>query len=530
MAGDASDLTIYYVSDTHGHVFPVDYATGRTAPGGILAFASQVSGAHDADTLVIDGGDSLQGSPLIARYLADPAACLANPVAAAMNAARVDYFTLGNHDFNFGYEPLAAYLRAMEGTCLCANVEDLRGGLRLRRSAVHVLGNGLRVGITGVVTDWVNVWESSHGGPEGVRVLDPFDAAARECADLAPLCDVCVCVYHGGFEEDLATGQVLEASGENVGCRIARELDFDLLLTAHQHREVPGVAIGGTWCLQPGCNARKYARVEARPAGAGCAGGPGCPGSPRWSFSSELVPVGAAHADQPYRTLMPFEEAVQRHLDERIGELASEVPPVPLLDAALHGSPLADLVNAAQLWAARRAVPGVELSCTASTMAPMGMPARVTERDVVRVYPFQNSLMVVELDEAALRATLERCAAYLSLGDDGSPKISDEFVSPKLQHFNHDFYAGLDVTFDLRRAVGERVVSVRRAGGAELGHGPFLMAMNDYRATGTGGYDALRGCPVRWTSDRDVPGIVADYVRACSPVEVRPLGAVHVLW
>ena len=81
------------------------------------------------------------------------------PVAAAFNAMGLDYFTLGNHDFNFGYEALRDYLWAMDGVCLCTNVEDLGGELRIRPWAVHTLANGLRVGLTGVVTDFVNVWE-----------------------------------------------------------------------------------------------------------------------------------------------------------------------------------------------------------------------------------------------------------------------------------------------------------------------------------------------------------------------------------
>ena len=70
-----------------------------------------------------------------------------------------DYFTLGNHDFNFGYDALRAYLCAMDGVCLCANVQDLGGVLPLLPETVHTLKNGLRIGITGIVTDYVNVWE-----------------------------------------------------------------------------------------------------------------------------------------------------------------------------------------------------------------------------------------------------------------------------------------------------------------------------------------------------------------------------------
>ena len=72
--------------------------------------------------------------------------------------------------------------------------------------------------------------------------LDVYKRQLRE------QCDVCVCIYHGGFEEELETGRVLSDSGENLACKIARELDFDLLLTGHQHMAVEGVNLSGT-CL-----------------------------------------------------------------------------------------------------------------------------------------------------------------------------------------------------------------------------------------------------------------------------------------
>ena len=150
-------VQIYYTSDTHGHIFPIDYAANCSQNSGLLNMAVQIE--KDGNTLVLDGGDSLQGTPLTQYYLENRGRWPIHPVAATFNAMGLDYFTLGNHDFNFGYEALRDYLRAMDGVCLCANVEDLGGELPICPWTVHTLANGLRVGITGVVTDFVNVWE-----------------------------------------------------------------------------------------------------------------------------------------------------------------------------------------------------------------------------------------------------------------------------------------------------------------------------------------------------------------------------------
>ena len=134
---------IYYTSDTHGHIFPVNYASNCPEDSGLLNLAAQVE--KDGNTLVLDGGDSLQGTPLTQYYLEHRGQWPIHPVAAAFNAMGLDYFTLGNHDFNFGYGALRDYLNAMDGVCLCTNVEDLGGELRIRPWAVHTLANGLRV-------------------------------------------------------------------------------------------------------------------------------------------------------------------------------------------------------------------------------------------------------------------------------------------------------------------------------------------------------------------------------------------------
>ena len=316
-------VQIYYTSDTHGHIFPVNYAAGCPENSGLLNLAAQVE--KDGNTLVLDGGDSLQGTPLPQYYLEHRDQWPVHPVAAAFNAMGLDYFTLGNHDFNFGYEALRDYLWAMDGVCLCTNVEDLGGELRIRPWAVHTLANGLRVGLTGVVTDFVNVWEQPQN-LEKIRVTDAFQAARAACAALRDQCDVCVCIYHGGFEEELETGRMLSDSGENLACKIARELDFDLLLTGHQHMAVEGVELSGTWAVQPPANAGQFLRITGQWDGRGT------------RFHSRLTPVGSKHQAEPYQSLLSLERAVQVWLDQPIGELAPPIPPEGKLAAALHGS------------------------------------------------------------------------------------------------------------------------------------------------------------------------------------------------
>lgn len=340
----AKTFQIYYTSDTHGHIFPVNYAANCPEKSGLLNLADQME--KDGNTLVLDGGDSLQGTPLTQYFLESRDQWPIHPVAAAFNAMGLDYFTLGNHDFNFGYEALRDYLRAMNGVCLCANVEDLGGELPIHPWTVHTLANGLRVGITGVVTDFVNVWEQPQN-LERLRITDAFQAALTACSALRDQCDVRVCIYHGGFEEELETGRVLSDSGENIACKIVRELDFNLLLTGHQHMAVERMELSGTYAVQPPANAGQFLHITGQQDGRDI------------RFCSKLMPVGATHIKEPYQSLLPLEQAVQTWLDQPIGELAHTIRPEGKLDAALHGSQVATLFNQVQL-----AETGADFSCT----------------------------------------------------------------------------------------------------------------------------------------------------------------------
>ena len=59
---DTKRFTIYFTSDLHGYIYPTDYRSRQERNIGLFKCASQFH--KDGNTLVIDGGDILQGSPL----------------------------------------------------------------------------------------------------------------------------------------------------------------------------------------------------------------------------------------------------------------------------------------------------------------------------------------------------------------------------------------------------------------------------------------------------------------------------------
>ena len=473
-------LTIYFTSDTHGYLYPNNFSDKQPRSMGLLSMRFP----KDENTLVIDGGDTIQGSPV--TYL-----CRLEgrelPVAQAMNDRGYDYVTLGNHDFNNGYDYLKRHLSALNAKCLCANVEDLRGEMPIGASAVHTLGNGLRVGIVGIVTDWVNRWEKQENLTE-LRVTDPMEAARKAVEQLDA--DVIVGVYHGGVERDLETGRPLSQTDENIACRLCEELKLDLLLTGHQHIPMANQSWNGVHIVQTPCNSAAYVKVVMKDDG---------------RFHSELCSVpDSAVLTESEQSLW---EDVNLWLDRPIGRLSRAIWPDEKLAMALRGSSIADFFNTVQLWAS-----GADISCAALGNELRGFDSDVTVRDVVASYIYSNTLVVLEVTGSILRSALEQCARYFAVDGEGKVSIAESFLRPKEAHYNFDYFSGMEYTLDLSRPEGGRVVCMTRNGAAIQPDDHFTLVMCDYRATGAGDFDFYCGCPRVKEIQTEVSELILNYL------------------
>lgn len=500
-------VTIYYTSDTHGYLFPTNYVDDEVRPMGMLQAMHQFH--QDANTVMIDGGDTLQGSALAKFAQEHPEVGI--PQATVFNAAGYDLVVPGNHDFNYGYSRLADYLNALEATGLCANLIDRKGALHIQPFKIMTFPCGLTVGFTGVVTDYINLWEKPENLTD-IGITDAFSAAKASLEAIKSQCDVTVCIYHGGYESDLETGERLSFNGENVGYRIATELSYDILLCAHQHMDIPGRTIAGTYTLQLPANATKFAKLRLeRTAG-------------KLSISGETIATGIEHDDQPYTSLLPLERRVQTWLAQPIGHLAQAIPPVSKLESAYEGSRIADFYNQIQMDYTH-----ADFSCTSLGNFPAGFTKDVTIQQIIATYQFPNTLVVLEVDETAIRLALERCAEYFTLNPDGTLRISDCFLKPKIEHYNYDYYAGFSYTFDIRKPVGQRVVRLLY-NGQPFGNRTFSLCMNNYRASGTGGYEVFQHCKILQVINEDVQDLSIEYLKSHPQLSGWQKPDFNVIW
>ncbi len=493
----APKLTVYFTSDIHGYLYPDNFRVRGPRPMGLLSMRFP----KDENTLIVDGGDMLQGSPLTYFGRSQGAEL---PIARAMNDRGYDYVTIGNHDFNYGRENLQRYLRQLNARCLCANVEDFRGEMPIEPWAVHTLGNGLRVGLIGIVTNWINRWEKPENVPD-IAVYSPLDCAKK--AAVAMECDVLIGIYHGGIERDLETGRLLSSTSENIACRLCEEIPFDLMLTGHQHLPLAGGRWGETHLVQTPGNAAAYIRAEMDEQG---------------RFTSELCPV-PDHADCTEEEKRLYAR-LNAWLDRPIGRLSRPLRPAGKLEMAMRGSSIADFFNMVQLWAS-----GADISCASLANNVRGFDRNVTVRDVAATYVYPNTLKVLEVNGRILRLALEQCARYFERDAGGNWTVASAFLQPKEAHYNYDFFAGIEYTFDLSRPAGERVVSLTR-GGVPVGEEQTLtLCMCDYRATGTGNFDFYIPCTVVREIHMEMSELILQYLEAHDFVEIPDTHPLTVL-
>ena len=501
------NLTICFTSDVHGYFSDMDYAQGIPGTTGLVRCAS--SFPDDGHTLIMDGGDTLQGSPFSYWLSRNPVEG-AKVSAKAMSLAGYDFVTIGNHDFNYGKQVLESYISSLEARCVSANVQGVAG---VQRTAVVTLQNGLRVGVTGVVTHFVNLWEKPEN-LDGITVTDAFTAAASALEELKrENVDVTVCIYHGGFENDLQSGELLSGTGENQAYRICKELDFDVLLTGHQHQPKAGLELFGTFACQAPDRCRQYPRMEISVAEDGKVSANSWlvePGEPKESMAAFLAPLDA-------------ENAV--FLDQPVGELDIPLQPAGHMEMAEKGSVIANFFNQVQLEAS-----GADVSLTCLANVVKGFNKQVTIRDVVATYVFPNTLKTLRVDRRVLKAALERCAEYFDLDENGQLQVGQSFLKPLIQHYNFDYFYGLNVTMDVRRPLGDRVISMQFNGKELEGDQSLTLCMNNYRATGTGGYPFYAECELVKDQPTEISQMIIEYIDSHKSVVVDKTQWLKVLY
>lgn len=499
------NLKIYFTSDVHGYFFPTSYASREAQNRGLLKCAGKFQ--KDGNTLVMDAGDILQGSAF--TYYCQSELKSNAVIADIMNQCGYDVVTFGNHDFNYGTGYLRAYLERLQADAVCQNVKDTEGN-SLYPYVVKELSNGMKVGIVGIVTDYVNVWEKKSN-IQDVQIVDPLREAKKALEQMKDKVDVTVCLYHGGFERDLTSKKLLSETTENVAYKICEELEFDLLLTGHQHMSIDGQYVNGTYVVQPKENATEFHEIHV------------CKTEQGLKIQSKILRPDETSSFETSSELSEIESNVQDWLDNVVGELEKPLLPEDKVKMAMNGNTIADFINQIQLHYSGTMVSAVSLANEIK-----GFNQSVTRRDIIATYPYPNTLVVYEMTGKQLRWAVERSAEYFASDEDGNITISKDFLEPKVEHYNYDYYAGIHYKIDPEKPCGSRVVTFQYAKKDIQDEDVFSVCVNNYRASGAGNYPVYTKCKAVKEINVEMVELIMQYfeekkgtvIEVCEPVNI----------
>ncbi|MTI96618.1 MAG: hypothetical protein FH749_14285 [Firmicutes bacterium] len=225
-------FTILHTNDEHSALVPsplVDYHPEQDNPslGGFARLAQAVADIRTAKAeegepvLLLSGGDYLGGSPFAWLALNGLA-----PELSLMQEIGYDAVVIGNHEYDYGPEVLAQYLKAAgypeanaRTALLASNTLPPAGhplnDVGIQKTFVQELENGIKVGYFGLIgEDAISVAPLA----EPVEFADQTETAREAVAELeAQGVDVIVAITHSGEDEDVILAQEVPGIDVIVG-------------------------------------------------------------------------------------------------------------------------------------------------------------------------------------------------------------------------------------------------------------------------------------------------------------------------
>lgn len=503
VVGDRVEIVALGTTDVHGRLVPWDYYTQAPEGRGLAKVATLVDSirAAEPNVVLVDSGDLLQGNPLDYYYGLVERADV-HPVVRAMNALEYDASALGNHEFNYGLEALHDALKDADFLFLAANVFHAGTDSLVWPAYTVVERSGVRVGILGLITPGVTIWDRRH--VEGVYDFrDIVESAEKVWDDLEDESDVQIIAIHSGMGPGSSYAASTGVPEENAGQRLAEELpDIDVVFLGHSHLDVPSETINGVLFTQAGkwAEALAVARLtlERRTDG--------------WSvvdkrahtISTADVPAFPAFLD----VLRPYHDTVVSFVADTIGWTNETWSTAP---ARFVDTPIIDLIQRVQ-----REITGADLSAaSAFTNNTRIGPGPITVADAAGLYIYDNTLKAIEITGAQLRDYLEYSARFFHQVDaDGHPIGDDDLVVDSIPGYNYDMVDGVEYVIDVSQPAGSRIRDLTYEGAPVEDDHTFTMAINNYRQGGGGGFAMIEDAPVVYDRQDQIRQHIIDWISA----------------
>jgi 2',3'-cyclic-nucleotide 2'-phosphodiesterase (5'-nucleotidase family) len=429
-------ILVLHTNDLHGQLLP------RNGFGGLAEIATLVRNA--APDLMLDAGDKFTGTLLNDEFEGVP-------IIQAMNRIGFQASAIGNHEFDYGLEPLRARLREAVFPNISANIQT---GLPEIRKYTVIAVKGIRFGIIGLTLE--DLKERAH--PDKVRdvnVQDVVRALQETLPEVRTQSDFVILLTHVTNEEEK---------------RIAAAFpEIRLIISGHDHSRTGYSWEKQTMITRTGSSGRNLGRVDMEFSGATLK-----------SLEARIIPVRDVSPDPEVAALLrPFEAKVAEKMSAVVGHATEDMVKSDTSESSLANH-IADAFRAAgQSEIAFHNIGGIRAGLS-------GGP--VTWGAVFEVLPFQNILFKLKLSGSQVKRILNHSFIAVS---------------------------GLRVVFDLHKPMGGRLVRVTMSDGSPIDdEASYTVTTNDFVVAGGDGFaEFARGKEIQNTgvSLRDA---FAEYIRS----------------
>ncbi len=574
-SGSTANLTILETSDLHSNILSYDYfKLAQDKSVGLERTATLIKNARaeNPNTILLDGGDTIQGT-VLADYQAT-----VNPVTPdqdlaiykVMSSLGYDAAVVGNHEFNFGLAFLAQVTGqrfdveglpapADQKPCKGPNFPILAANVVSTRTHAPILApytiltktiqattpDGktvtvpLKVGVLGLCTPGIMTWDKANLDQK-VEAQGVKEAAEKYVPEMrAKGAEVVVVLSHGGVN-----GDAYSPTMENANYYLAQVKGIDAILMGHSHLVFPNAGDNGNF-NQPGVDKVK-GTIQGVPALMPGYWGKNlgmvhfslvCSGS-HWSVDTTKTQVevrAIQNADKTYvepdPTIAPMVDSVHQaaiaYVKTPIGTSDFEMS---TFFADLGDASAVEVVNQAQAAYVQNYVatnlPQYASLPVLSVCAPFKsgfgggsdytdvMAGDLAINNAADLYLFPNTVHAVKVTGADIKGWMEKAANRFNQIDPTNT-ANQELIST-FSGYNFDMFTDKDFTYeiDITQPLGSRIKNMTYQGTPLNPAQEFIVATNNYRASGGGGFPGLDGSRTIFASTNTNRDVLISHIRS----------------
>lgn len=572
MDQDIVKLRILETTDLHSNMMNYDYYQDKEVLNfGFAKTATLIKKAKEEapNSLLFDNGDLIQGSPM-GDYIAKVNKLEngeVHPVYKAMNLMGYDAGNLGNHEFNYGLDFLDRTLKGAKFPYVNANVyiDDATDDknaftpyIILDKEVVD--GDGekhtIKVGVIGFVPPQITQWDAARIGGQ-VIAKDIIETANKFVPEMkAKGAELIVAIPHSGIDVN-ANGN----KEENAVYNLSKVEGIDAILFGHSHATFPSDkykglegadlekgTLNGVATVQAGMWGDNLGLIDMtlEKDAAGKWAITDTKSSTRQIFTKDSTGTHSnAEAHQGVVDAVKHDHEATK--DYMKGALGKTTAPINSYFSQIKDNEAIQVLNEAQKWYTGNAIQGTEFEKlpVLSAAAPFKAGTRdnpnyytnipqgtLQIKNAADLYLYDNNtLHAVVVTGAQLKEWLEMTTGQFN---QIKTDTADEqnLINGDYRSYNFDVIDGVTYEIDVTKpakydskgkvvnADSSRIINLQFEGKAIDPAQKFVVATNDYRASGT--FPGVQGSEIIVKSPESSREVVSAYVLEKKVIDPTP--------